>query len=116
MLAKIELELSCTSELSYQMSSMFHGALMELLPADYADYLHISQLHPYTQHLEIRAGQWFWVVSCLNEEAIEKIIGQTLEKLDSIVLKKKNIAIKIVQKENRISFRSADDEEVLSRR
>lgn len=98
MLAKIGLELSCTSELSYQMSSMFHGALMELLPADYADYLHISQLHPYTQHLETRAGQWFWVVSCLNEEAIEKIIGQTLEKLDSIVLKKKNIAIKIVQK------------------
>ena len=47
MLAKLELKLKCEKELTYQMSSLFHGALMELLPEKYADYLHISSLHPH---------------------------------------------------------------------
>lgn len=38
MLAKLELKLKCEKELTYQMSSLFHGALMELLPEEYADY------------------------------------------------------------------------------
>ena len=36
MIAKLELELKCKEELSYQMASLFHGALMELLPEEYA--------------------------------------------------------------------------------
>ena len=36
MLAKLELKLKCEKELTYQMSSLFHGALMELLPEKYA--------------------------------------------------------------------------------
>lgn len=51
---KLELKLKSQEELSYQMASLFHGALMELLPQEYGDYLHLSQLHPYTQHLEYR--------------------------------------------------------------
>lgn len=31
MIAKLELELACNEELAYQMSSLFHGVLMELL-------------------------------------------------------------------------------------
>ena len=56
MLGKLELKLKSKDKLGYQMSSLFHGALMELLPERYADYLHTSQLHPYTQHLEFRGG------------------------------------------------------------
>ena len=56
MLGKLELKIKAQEKLGYQMSSLFHGALMELLPADYADYMHVSQLHPYTQHLEYREG------------------------------------------------------------
>ncbi len=56
MLARLELRLKSAGEIVYQMSSLFHGALMELLPEAYADYLHVSQLHPYTQHLEFREG------------------------------------------------------------
>ena len=52
MLARLEMKLKCEEELNYQMSSLFHGVLMELLPKEYADCLHLSQLHPYTQHLE----------------------------------------------------------------
>ena len=56
MLSKIELKLNHSEEIVYQMSSLFHGALMEMLPEEYAEYLHVSQLHPYTQHLEFRNG------------------------------------------------------------
>lgn len=50
MVGKMELKLSCDGELVYQMASLFHGALMELLPEEYASLLHMSQLHPYVQH------------------------------------------------------------------
>ena len=47
MIGKLELKLKSQAELAYPMSSLFHGVLMELLPAEYAEVLHISQLHPY---------------------------------------------------------------------
>lgn len=78
MLGKLELKIKAQEKLGYQMSSLFHGALMELLPADYADYMHVSQLHPYTQHLEYREGEWYWVICCLNKEAVKIIIQDTL--------------------------------------
>lgn len=98
MLARLELKLKCEEELSYQMSSLFHGALMELLPADFSENMHLSQLHPYAQHLEFREGDWFWVVCCLNREAVQVIILDTLWKLECIKIKKRNFDIKITQK------------------
>lgn len=74
MLARLEMKLKCEEELNYQMSSLFHGVLMELLPKEYADYLHLSQLHPYTQHLEYKEKNWYWVVCCLNKETTKTII------------------------------------------
>ena len=65
MIGKLELKLACEEELAYQMASLFHGALMELLPSEYADKLHLSQLHPYVQHLEYRDGEWYWIVCAL---------------------------------------------------
>lgn len=99
MLAKMIMKLDCVEGLSYQMSSLFHGVLMELLPADYAEVLHQSRLHPYAQHLEYADGKWYWVVSCLNEQAVNVIIHDTLEKLKIIEIKKQNITISITQKE-----------------
>ena len=32
MLAKLDITLKCTEKLSYQMSSLFHGAFMEQVP------------------------------------------------------------------------------------
>lgn len=98
MLAKIELKLKCEEELSYQMSSLFHGALMELLPGEYAETMHLSQLHPYAQHLEFRQDNWFWIVCCLNKDAAQVIIHDTLWGVESIEINKKNLKIKIIQK------------------
>ena len=73
-------------------------ARIEMLPMDYAEYLHLSQLHPYTQHLECRNGEWYWIVSCLNGEAVQKIIKNVLWTLESIEIKKQKIHIDIVDK------------------
>ncbi len=98
MLAKLELKLKCEKELTYQMSSLFHGALMELLPEEYADYLHISSLHPYAQHLECREGNWYWVITGLNKEAVKIIIQDTLWKIEYILIKKHDLKVLIVKK------------------
>ena len=74
MLGKLELKLRCAEEINYQMASLFHGVLMELIPSEYADYLHLSQLHPYSQHLEYRDETWYWIICGLNKEAVQTII------------------------------------------
>lgn len=98
MLAKLEMKLKCAQELSCQMASLFHGALMELLPLDYAEALHQSQLHPYTQHLEFKNQSWYWIVSCLNREAVKGIICDTLLRTECIELKKKEISVEITER------------------
>lgn len=99
MVARLELKLKCREALSYQMASLFHGVLMELLPEEYADELHYSQLHPYTQHLECREDVWYWVVCALNEQAVKIILKDALWDVKQIVLKKKQILIEICGKQ-----------------
>ena len=98
MLAKLEMKLDQKEGMTTQMSSSMHGALMELLPEEYAQRLHESRLHPYTQHLELRNGDWYWVVTALNEEASEKILEKTLMPLKEIYLKKKDRTLVITDK------------------
>lgn len=98
MLAKLELKLKSEEPLVYQMSSLFHGALMELLPPDYADELHESRLHPYTQHLECRENIWYWIITCLNERASKIIIHEALWNRDSIRINNRNMDVLITQK------------------
>ena len=71
---------------------------MELLPSEYADYLHLSRLNPYTQHLEYRDGSWYWVICGLNKDAIQIILLDTLWKIEYIEIKKRNMQIAVVQK------------------
>ncbi len=99
MIAKLELELACNEELAYQMSLLFHGVLMELLPEEYADELHYSKLHPYTQHLECRGKTWYWIITALNKQAVDIILKNALWNLEKIELKKKQIVINIIGKQ-----------------
>lgn len=98
MVAKLEMNLGKRTDLSYQMSSSFHGALMELLSEEYAEQLHESRLHPYTQHLELRSGEWYWIVTALNEESIQKIIEETLMPVKKITLNKHQLDVEILGK------------------
>lgn len=111
MLARLEMKLKCEEELNYQMSSLFHGVLMELLPKEYADYLHLSQLHPYTQHLEYKEKNWYWVVCCLNKETTKTIIQDTLWNTEKIEIKKRDMEIFIGQKKyDEVSYRELMEE------
>ena len=47
MLAKIEMEIEGNG-LDVNMSSLFHGYLMNSIDSAYADYLHYNETHPYT--------------------------------------------------------------------
>lgn len=102
MLARLDMRLKCTEELSYQMSSLFHGAIMELISQEYAGYLHNSQLHPFTQHLEKREKEWHWIVCCMDETAAQYMMNETLLKLEVLEIKKRGLQISIVEKDYRI--------------
>ena len=54
MLSCMEYRLFSKDRLNIQMSSLFHGALMEALDESFAAYVHESMMHPYAQHLERR--------------------------------------------------------------
>lgn len=99
MLGRIELKLECSEPLSYQNASMFHGALMEMLQPEMADQLHRSQLHPYAQYLEKRNQDCYWVVSCFAQDTVKQIIQQKLLGLNSIVIKKRNLSVRIIGKQ-----------------
>lgn len=98
MLTKLEMTLEAEASLSYQMGSLFHGALMELLTEEEAALLHQSRLHPYAQHLEFSNTQAKWVVTTLNQEAADQIIYNKLMSLKEFCLKKQALKIRVLEK------------------
>lgn len=73
MLSRITLYLN-TSQLNVNNSSLFQGALMEMINPQYAEFLHRSELKPYTQYLTCRENECVWTVQTLNKEAYNEII------------------------------------------
>lgn len=94
---RLKLDVEC-AQISYRQGSLFHGAIMEILNSEYADELHQSQLHPYSQYLESDSnGYVYWVVNCTNRKASDNILSPLL-KLDSVFIKKLNREIRFVDK------------------
>jgi CRISPR-associated protein Cas6 len=98
LLGKITMKLRDVEDISYNKSSLFHGAIMELLPYEYGKQLHTSQLRPYSIHLEKENDIWSLAVATMNEEAYSIIIEQTLSKLDKIYIKHDDEIIYIGEK------------------
>ncbi len=94
-LARLEIKLNCQEALSYQMSSLFHGVLMEYIPCEYVSFLHQSRLHPYAQHLEYREQKWYWVINALTQDAAETIFNTILLETDSINIQKRGLTIPV---------------------
>lgn len=66
---------------------MLQGALMENVDGAYADSLHVSAFHPYSQYCVPREGGGVaWVINALKDEAAEHIVNP-LSKVDSVVLR-----------------------------
>lgn len=98
MFAKLELKLTGENEISYQMASTFHGALMELLTEEYGEELHESRLHPYTQHLERRQDGWYWIVTALDDRAADEILQRALFPLSQLWIRQHDAHFTIEKK------------------
>lgn len=99
MLARLDMRLGAEiDEISYQMSSTFHGALMEMLKEDYVKKLHESKRHPYTQHIERQGKEWHWIVTALDEDTTHHMLQEVLMPISSISVKKHQLNIWVVDK------------------
>ncbi len=96
--ARLELKIKSDKEIKYQMASLFHGVLMEHIDTQYAEFLHKSEIHPYTSHLEQQNSEWMWIVTTLNDEAYKFIIEESLLKLETFTIENKGIQVKIIDK------------------
>ena len=67
-------------ECNYNKTSSFHGALMEIIDEDYAEFLHEQGLKPYSQHLQVEDDKVTWHINALSAEAYRKIIEPVLDK------------------------------------
>lgn len=55
-------------------SSLFHGALMEIINSDYAEEMHRDGLKPFSQYLSYEDDKLVWHIRTLSEKAYENII------------------------------------------
>ena len=95
MLAKIEMEIEGNG-LDVNMSSLFHGYLMNSIDSAYADYLHYNETHPYTSciYKNMESGKIFWKITTFNKNAYEMLIKYFLENdIKNIYLEKKGIEV-----------------------
>lgn len=118
MIAKLKIYINSEDiDITYHITSLLHGVIMENISTEYADELHNNQLNPYSQYLTKDNNQWCWVVSAVGKEAIENIINVLNNaSFSSFRLKHKNNAlITIVKKElntvsiNELTSISIDD-------
>ncbi|MFC2525380.1 MAG: CRISPR system precrRNA processing endoribonuclease RAMP protein Cas6 [Selenomonas noxia] len=98
MLRRFEAELRLPDGVraSSSMGSVLHGALMELLPEDYADALHTQNLRPYSQSIrwDRARERVIWRVGILDRAAAE-IIGAVLQSLEHIHLRQKGYTVDV---------------------
>lgn len=97
MLYRTDIELRTDFAINLNMSSLFQGAMLEQVKEhgheDYGERLHQSELHPYTQHLELRNGVWHWVLTFLDDESHGIMWNDSLSGLGSIELRDKEQVI-----------------------
>ena len=98
MLRRFEAELRLPDGVrsSSSMGSVLHGALMELLPEDYADALHTQNLRPYSQSIrwDRERERVIWRIGTLDQTAGE-LIGETLGRIESIFLRQKGYTVDV---------------------
>lgn len=101
MLYKIIFEIEKKQEinLTYNISSLFHGFLMEQINPAFATEMHAMNLRPYSQHLHFADNRIFWTICALNDNAYKNLCLPLLENsLQTVNLKHKNLDLPIVSK------------------
>ena len=99
MLARLEITLDNPDKvrLNHNISSLFQGAIIELINPNYAEILHKDGLKPYSQHIKFDNKGIKWIINTLNQEAYENIIRPLLD-VENITLKHKDLTLRINNK------------------
>lgn len=100
MLSKLNIKLKAEGQekLNYNMSSIMQGILMEKLPIEYVEKLHRDGLHPYQQFLQINGEEYSWNIHTTTKEAKDNIIQKIMGE-DNFYIQKKDISLKVVQRD-----------------
>lgn len=100
MLSRLVLTLKKEENFNTNTSSLFHGALMEMVDPDYAALLHSLPRTPYTQYIVFDKDYIYWHITTLTKEAREKIIDRVIAAMpEEIYIKHKDLSLKIVKYE-----------------
>lgn len=95
---RMELKTDAGEKLGYLQSSLFQGVLMENISKEYAESIHITGLHPYSQFISSK-DRLIWIVKTLNDEAYNGIIDPLLSPgFKSFELKHKELSIEVINK------------------
>lgn len=100
MLAKLELKIRYEREekLSYQISSVMHGILMDCIDREYGEILHMDGRKPFQQYISrMTENDFVWTICTLNQEAKEKIID-TLINESRFHMKHKNLDLFVTER------------------
>ena len=94
-----KLNVKAVSGKVYLPGDSLHGVLMENIDTDFANDLHSQGLKPYSQYIEARNGELYWVLQTLTLEAGEQIIDPIIsDKFTGFYLKKINTYVEITHK------------------
>lgn len=103
MLSKLCVNLKNESDkrITLNMSSVFHGALMEILGEETASWLHEGQMNPYTQYIQYDEDSIQWIISTMTAEAHQRILIPVMSFSGSqILLSYHDIPLKIIDKKH----------------
>lgn len=103
---KITFEKNDALKPNSSLASVFHGVLMETIEPDFADSLHLSQIHPFSQYITGKDDHVIWNINALDTESSEKIIDVLNQRnFVKAELRSKDIILNVISKEfNRISY------------
>ena len=97
MLTRLTFKLNSPQRLISSTACLFHGALLQKIDRQYGEFLHFSQLKPFSQYLINENNNFLWKIQTLDNNAYKHIILDTdIEHLKSIYLEQKDINIDII--------------------
>ena len=101
MLAKMQMILETSEEktMPVQNAIILQSILMSQINRDYAETMHISGLHPYSQCIEVQNGKTIWNINTTSKEAFEQIIKPLNEpEFQDFFIRQKQLGVRIKEK------------------
>lgn len=95
----LSLENETDKRITWNMSSVFHGVLMEILGGETASWMHEGQINPYTQYIQYDGKSVQWILSTMTAEAHQRILMPLMNASAShIYLSYHDISLKVIAK------------------